>query len=324
MAGTCNDCGTSTWGRYKICPDCRKARKRKGSYSSNRSSGSGERYVCNSCGYGWRSKKSFGSPAICPRCKKNDIILYSKTPAGKRELIVKIILIIGILVTIFIFINSSSKHYEDERANSPQAIAKQIEQECLSNNGFYYSQTCTLLESIQNHKNLCNNDGMKPIIFLTGSGGNWDCYKGKVESNKLSESQKTEVLNCENLENVPVITSKVNCIELTSPSQNPNQENISPEKELINFCISQFSNAGIFDLKKTDYQSNFSSASDWIKENYENLALTEEQKEHNINYIIENQLPKSEYPIVITSGSKEVSSSMVAHGFYYCNENGVI
>lgn len=323
MAGTCNDCGAPTWGRYRICPDCRKARKRKGGYSSSRSSGSGERWVCNSCGYGWRSKKSFGSPAVCPRCKESDITPYAKTPAGKREFIMKIIFVVGIFVAMFIFINSSAKHYDNERANSPQALAEQAKQECLSSGGFYYSQTCTPLESIQNHKNLCNSDGMKPIIFLTGSGGNWDCYKGKIESDKLSESQKTEVLNCENLGNVPVITDKVNCVELTSSPQSSSQETISPEEELTNFCISQFSNEGIFDLKKTDYQNDFSSASDWIRNNYENSALTQEQKEHNINYIIENQLPKQGYPIIITSGSKK-DGQITSQGFYYCNENGVI
>lgn len=324
MAGTCNDCGAPTWGRYRVCPDCRRARKRSGGYSSGRSFGSGERWICNSCGYGWRSKKSFGSPAICPRCKKSDITPYSKTTEGKIEFIVKIIFIVGIFVAMFLFINSSSKHYEDERANFPQAIAKQIEQECLSNNGFYYSQTCTPLESMQNHKNLCNADGMKPIIFLTSSGGNWDCYKEKVESDKLSESQKTEVLNCENLESVPIITDKVNCVELTYSPQDLNQETTSsPKEELINSCISQFSNAGIFDLKKTSYQDDFSSASDWIRNNYENSALTEEQKEHNINYIIENQLPKQGYPIIITSGSKK-DGQVTSQGFYYCNKDGII
>jgi hypothetical protein len=235
----------------------------------------------------------------------------------------KIIFVVGIFVAMFIFINSSAKHYDNERANSPQALAEQAKQECLSSGGFYYSQTCTPLESIQNHKNLCNSDGMKPIIFLTGSGGNWDCYKGKIESDKLSESQKTEVLNCENLGNVPVITDKVNCVELTSSPQSSSQETISPEEELTNFCISQFSNEGIFDLKKTDYQNDFSSASDWIRNNYENSALTQEQKEHNINYIIENQLPKQGYPIIITSGSKK-DGQITSQGFYYCNENGVI
>ena len=164
---------------------------------------------------------------------------------------------------------------------------------------------------------------MKPIIFLTGLEGSWDCYRGKIEGDKLSESQKTEILNCENLGNVPVITDKVNCIELSSLSQSSNQETTSPEEELINFCISQFSNAGIFDLKKTGYQNDFSSASDWIRNNYEGSALTQEQKEHNINYIIENQLPKERYPIVITFGSKK-DGQIISKGFYYCNENGVI
>jgi hypothetical protein len=74
MAGTCNDCGTSTWGRYRICPECRKARKRKSPHAA-----SNEPYLCNDCGYGWRSKKTFGSPSICPRCKSKDIVPYRHT-----------------------------------------------------------------------------------------------------------------------------------------------------------------------------------------------------------------------------------------------------
>ncbi|MDP2628774.1 MAG: hypothetical protein Q8P15_02670 [Nanoarchaeota archaeon] len=102
MAGTCNDCGASTWGRYRLCPDCRKARKRKGRHSSNgRSSGSGERWVCNSCGYGWRSKKSFGNPAVCPRCKESDIIPHSQTPEGKAEAITKRAIVLIILCVTF-------------------------------------------------------------------------------------------------------------------------------------------------------------------------------------------------------------------------------
>ena len=76
-------------------------------------------------------------------------------------------------------------------------------------------------------------------------------------------------------------------------------------------------------MKKTGYQSDFSSASDWIRNNYENSALTPEQKEHNINYVIENQLPKQGYPLVITSGSKK-DRQVTSQGFYYCNENGTI
>ena len=31
-------------------------------------------YVCKKCSYGWTTKKSFGSPAFCPRCKSNSIM----------------------------------------------------------------------------------------------------------------------------------------------------------------------------------------------------------------------------------------------------------
>lgn len=40
---------------------------------------SGEKYVCNSCGYKWVSKKNFGSPSICPNCKERNIINYCNT-----------------------------------------------------------------------------------------------------------------------------------------------------------------------------------------------------------------------------------------------------
>lgn len=113
-----------------------------------------------------------------------------------------------------------------------------------------------------------------------------------------------------------------NNLEINNPLSSE-KKILTPEESLINFCNSQFSTAGIFDLEKTTYQNDFSSASDWIRNNYENPALIQEQKEHNINYIIENQLPKQSYPIVITSGSKK-DGQVTSQGFYYCNEEGII
>ncbi|MBU2616657.1 MAG: hypothetical protein KKB79_01605 [Nanoarchaeota archaeon] len=108
------------------------------------------------------------------------------------------------------------------------------------------------------------------------------------------------------------------------PEEIPEEPTISQEQKLINFCTSQFLTIGIFDLKNTGYQEDFASASNWIRDNYENSALTQEQKEHNINYIIEKQLPKQDYPIVIVLGSKNEGPGVSSQGFYYCNENGVI
>lgn len=31
------------------------------------------RYICQSCGYGWESRKSFGSPSSCPNCRSKEI-----------------------------------------------------------------------------------------------------------------------------------------------------------------------------------------------------------------------------------------------------------
>ena len=31
-------------------------------------------FVCKKCHYGWSSRKSFGSPAFCPRCRSDSII----------------------------------------------------------------------------------------------------------------------------------------------------------------------------------------------------------------------------------------------------------
>jgi len=333
MASTCKYCGRDTWGRYQLCPDCRKERKRKGSRFGTGGfnySGSGAKYVCNSCGYHWVSKKSFGSPSICPNCKEDNIVDYYTTEEYRIERkerqkteAIKILIFFAIIIGFFWFMHSLTNTSNSQGTISPADIIKQAEQECLSSGGFYYQQSCTPLESIKNHKNLCNSDGLKPIIFITGSSGNWDCYKGKINSDKLSESQKTEVLNCENLGNVPLVTDKVNCIELTSSPSSSTPEEVSPEEKLITSCISKYSGAGIFDLKKTDYLEDFSSASDWIRNNYENSALTQEQKDHNINYIINNQLPKENYPIVITWASKK-DGQMTATGFFYCNQNGVI
>jgi hypothetical protein len=100
-------------------------------------------------------------------------------------------------------------------------------------------------------------------------------------------------------------------------------ETLSPKEELLTFCNSKFLNYGISDITKTGYPDDFSSASEWIEDNYENSALTQEQKDHNINYIIENQLPKQGYPIVIAFGSKK-DGQITSQGFYYCNEDGMI
>ena len=32
-----------------------------------------KRYTCKNCGYKWESKKKFGEPSICPKCKKDNI-----------------------------------------------------------------------------------------------------------------------------------------------------------------------------------------------------------------------------------------------------------
>ena len=31
-------------------------------------------YVCKECSYGWTSRKKFGTPAFCPRCRSKNII----------------------------------------------------------------------------------------------------------------------------------------------------------------------------------------------------------------------------------------------------------
>jgi hypothetical protein len=42
-------------------------------------------YVCNSCYYEWISKKSFGVPAICPKCKGKNIIKSSLTKEWEED-----------------------------------------------------------------------------------------------------------------------------------------------------------------------------------------------------------------------------------------------
>lgn len=33
----------------------------------------GEYYRCRDCKYGWKSKKNYGTPSICPRCKSQNL-----------------------------------------------------------------------------------------------------------------------------------------------------------------------------------------------------------------------------------------------------------
>lgn len=42
-------------------------------------------YLCESCDYEWLSKKSFGNPAICPKCKSKKIIKYALTKKWENE-----------------------------------------------------------------------------------------------------------------------------------------------------------------------------------------------------------------------------------------------
>lgn len=126
-------------------------------------------------------------------------------------------------------------------------------------------------------------------------------------------------LNNETLSEV----NQTNSTNISSQINTSIQETFLPEEKLINFCVSEFSDEGIFDLENTEYLEDFSSASEWVENNYENSALTEEQKETNINYIINNRLPTENYPIVATSGS-EKDGQVTSQGFYYCNEGGMI
>ncbi len=91
MASTCKYCGADTWGRYQLCPDCRKERKREGVYRSSHNTlggeiKSGSRYFCNTCQYRWESRKKYGAPAFCPKCSSESILLFEETPEGKKEL----------------------------------------------------------------------------------------------------------------------------------------------------------------------------------------------------------------------------------------------
>src|SRR3989344_5083784 len=45
----------------------------------NRVKKEGREYVCLSCEYRWVSRKDFGNPAICPKCKNDGILRYATT-----------------------------------------------------------------------------------------------------------------------------------------------------------------------------------------------------------------------------------------------------
>lgn len=46
----------------------------------------GEQYICRNCDYKWTSKKSFGSPSVCPHCNSRDIIDYKTWKSRKKAL----------------------------------------------------------------------------------------------------------------------------------------------------------------------------------------------------------------------------------------------
>lgn len=97
----------------------------------------------------------------------------------------------------------------------------------------------------------------------------------------------------------------------------------TPEQKLIRFCKEKF-NSKIFYFRRITYSRNFNESAEWVRKTYQNSALTVEQNEHNVNYITNNQIPKTGYPIVITWAEKTINNSTTALGFFYCNSDGVI
>lgn len=254
MAGTCNDCGAPTWGRYRICPECRYARKhgrRRQKYSSTDAFFIGIGTLVLFSWVAWTIIEKEGS-------------IFSGIH----------FILLGIFAFVALWKISLNKQKEANKEEESE-INKKIKK----------ILNVTLLIII------C----LSILYFFIASNLN------KAPDSENSNQELS-----------------------TLPPESSSQETISLEEELTNFCISKFSNAGIFDLEKTDYQKDFSSASDWIRNNYENSALTQEQKENNVNKIIEDELPETGYPLVITYGSKKVTEQAVSHGFYYCNKNGVI
>ncbi|MFA4886980.1 MAG: hypothetical protein WC595_02100 [Candidatus Nanoarchaeia archaeon] len=42
-------------------------------------------YICKKCEYKWISKKTIGTPAICPRCKEDRIMRYAETKEWEEQ-----------------------------------------------------------------------------------------------------------------------------------------------------------------------------------------------------------------------------------------------
>ena len=45
-----------------------------------------DHYICNNCGYEWRTRKDIGKPSICPNCKKHIIKNLSNQMKIETEL----------------------------------------------------------------------------------------------------------------------------------------------------------------------------------------------------------------------------------------------
>ena len=43
------------------------------------------RWICDKCEYKWESKKSFGEPSQCPKCKERYITKFSTTKGWEKE-----------------------------------------------------------------------------------------------------------------------------------------------------------------------------------------------------------------------------------------------
>ena len=74
-------CACSNDCKNKILSDAEK----KFIEHMNHAKKNSKEYICKKCEYKWISKKTIGTPAICPKCKEDRIMRYAETKEWEEQ-----------------------------------------------------------------------------------------------------------------------------------------------------------------------------------------------------------------------------------------------
>jgi hypothetical protein len=303
MAGTCNDCGADTWGRYRICPDCRKDRKRSPrSYGSNRYSerSSGIGFWCKDCKYVWKTKKSVGRPAVCPRCNSKRIVF---------DLLLNLKLVWMITITAIAMFTFSRFFPGDPLVDVLGILG------LIFGLMFVPVLIMVILTEHSKNKRILNSQNENILIEK-------EIKTNGIEKIKIFSLIVLIVLVAffvfQNILETPPETTLETPNETTSENLPETTLETPLEPTLKEKCISLFDDGGIFGITNTLEFENYAFASSWLDEKYPDEGLTinlaRRQREDYLDF--------ASFPLIVVEGSKEIAPQITENGIYYCDSNG--